>query len=219
MTETDMETADKKRRRNKTFFAVGLGAIAGFLGAMGGLRLADSGLLGVLGASREVAMLIGLIYLLTALAVLFGLAMPKAGATFLNVEDADELREQKAMLSWSGAGMIALALALIMAALAEPAGIIGREIVLAAVIVLVGFAWFAGHRQRRHTDELMLSVSREATALCFYLLFLFGGGWSLLAHLNYATAPAPLDWLSMFAGLLLLGVFVASGKRGMLAMR
>ena len=55
MTDTQMDIAEKKRLRKKTMFSLLLGAGAGAGGAMGVLWLADSGALGELDASREVA--------------------------------------------------------------------------------------------------------------------------------------------------------------------
>ena len=180
------------------------------------LTLIDSGLLGELDASREIAALVGLIYLLTAGAVGFGIVAPKSGAHVLNVEDAEELREMRPMLVWSCLGTFALALLLILAALAGPAMPIAPVPALAIIAVLFAFAWYASHRQRAHTDELMRAVSSDATSLAFYLVVLLGGGWSLLTHLGLVEATlAPLDWLSLFAGLLLVASFAITVKRGM----
>ncbi|RPF72036.1 hypothetical protein [Aurantiacibacter spongiae] len=217
--ETDNSRGKPRRKTKKTVIATAGGGLTGFLGAMAVTELAESGMLGDFGPSQEIAALVAMIYLVTALAVGIGLASPGFGARFLNVEDAEELREQRRMLGYSSAGMVALGVALILAALAAPVGPVPETVALVAVVLLVAFAWWAGARQRRHTDELMNSVSREATSIGFYLLFLIGGGWALLAHVGYAPAPAPLDWLTMFAGLLLLAAFIAGGKRGLLAMR
>lgn len=61
---------------------------------------------------------------------------------------------------------------------------------------------------------------RKTTAghvcISFYLLFVVGGGWALLAHCGLVDAPAPLDWLTMFAVFLLVGCFWQVGRRGLL---
>jgi len=216
----DMAIGDtSKSKTGKLILSLGLGAIAGFFGAMGFMRLIDSGALGEFTTSQEIAGLVGLIYILTTLAVIVGLISPALGARFLNVEDADELREQRLMLGWSALGMIAMGVALVLAAIGAPGGPIAPSVTLVAVILLVAIGWFAGLRQRRHTDELMTSVTKEATCFAFYLTFLLGGGWALLAHVEYTAAPQPLDWLTMFAGFLLIASFIAAGKRGMLVQR
>lgn len=216
----DMAIGDKpKSKTRKMIVSLCVGGVAGFLAAMGFMELVESGTLGEFTTSQEIAGLVAIIYVLTALAVGVGLVNPALGARFLNVEDADELREQHRALSWSAGGMIALGLALLLAAVGTPGGPVTATVVLAGVVALVGFAWFAGSRQRRHTDELMKSVSGEATSAAFYLVVLIGGGWALLAHVDRAPAPAPLDWLTMFAGFLMLSCFIVAGKRGMLKQR
>ena len=210
---------DAARRRKKTYFALGLGGIAGFLGAMGVLRLMDSGVLGATSISQELAGLVALIYLLTGLAVLFGLAAPNAGAKFLNVEDADELREQKSMLLGSGIGMVAMAAALMIAALGGPEGIIAPVPALTAYVVLMLVCVWASVSSWRKQDELMRAIGSQTGALAFYLTALIGGSWALLGHLGLAAGPAPLDWLTMLWAFVLLAAFIAAGRRGMLAMR
>lgn len=216
----DMAIDNKPRSKTgKMLLALGLGGVAGFFAALGFMQLVKSGALGEFTVSQEIAGLVGIIYILTAIALGVGLVSPSIGARFLNVEDADELREQHRMLTWSAVGMIALGIALILAAIGVPGGPLDPAVVLVAVVTLVGFAWFAGSRQRRHVDELMASVSTEATSAAFYLAFLIGGGWSLLAHLGYVADPAPLDWLTLFAALLMVSCFIVAGKRGMLVQR
>lgn len=213
------DKAEKSRKTRKTIFALLIGGVAGFLGALGISALIDSGALGALGLSREIALLIAMVYLITGVAVGFGLVNPKLGSKFLNVEDADELREQRVMLGYSTVGIIALGGALAIAALAAPTGPVPAGIALAAIIVLFAVCWFATKRQMRHMDELMQSVSLATGSMAFYLMLLIGGGWALLAHLGYVGGPEALDWLSMFAALLLLAAFIVCGKRGMLTMR
>lgn len=217
-----MDMAQNKTREGKlkkTLIAATGGGLFGFLGAMGFLKLADGGMLGRLGPSEEIAGLIGILYIITGLAVGVGVLSPGFGARFLNVEDAEELIEQRRMLGYSTVGMLALGLALVAAALSAPAGPIAGGTVLAIFLAMMVVASFVGWQQRRFTDEMVSSVSREATSLAFYLLFLIGGAWALLAHTGFAPAPAPLDWLTGFAVLLLLACFIVAGKRGMLAMR
>ena len=216
----EMTMDDKQKGRiRKTVTALVGGGVVGFVAAFGFMQLVDSGLLGTLERSQEVAGLTGIIYLLTAMSVAVGLASPSFGARFLNVEDADELREMKRTLLFSSIGMFAFGLALVLAALAGPDAPIDPMAGLAGFIVLIAIGGYAGIRQQRHTDELMKSVSLEATSLAFYLTFLFGGGWALLAHLGFADGPAPLDWLTMFAGIMLVASFAICGRRGMLMMR
>ena len=195
------------------------GGVAGFFGAMGVMKLADGGSLGDFDGSRETALLMAMLYFITGLSVMIGAFSPAFGARFLNVEDADELREQRAMLTYSSASMVALATALGLAALAAPIGPIPANIVVGGFAILLAIAWFTGKQQAKHMDELMKAVSNETAAMSFYLLVVIGGTWSLLAHTEMVAGPKPLDWLTLFAGLMLVAAFWVCGKRGMLNRR
>lgn len=211
------QTPNSKVR--KLILSMGIGGVVGFLVAFGFLNLADSGIVGSLDNSREIAGLVGLLYVATGMFVGFGVFAPQAGARFLNVEDGDELIEQRKLLTYSSIGMIALGIALVVAALAAPLGPISETVVIGVVVAFVAVTWFTGSRQRRHTDELMQTISRESTSTAFYMLFLLGGGWSLLAHLDMVTAARPLDWLTMFAAVMLIGSFWTCARRGLLTPR
>ncbi|MGB3166728.1 MAG: hypothetical protein WBA68_08145 [Alteraurantiacibacter sp.] len=219
MTEGLDARAEKSRKTKKTIFALVLGGIVGFLGAMAVLKLGDAGVLGALDPSREIAALVGMLYFVTGAFVGFGLIAPGAGAKFLNVEDADELREQKAMLGYSALGMVAMGLALFVAAMAAPAGPIAPGVALAIFGVLAVIGVWVSITSMKYQDELMRAVGREGAGTAFYLTGLVGGTWALLAHLGYASAPAPLDWLTMLWSLLLLAAFIVVGRRGMMEMR
>jgi len=115
--------------------------------------------------------------------------------------------------------MVAWGLALVLLAAGGPAGSVSSRIalagagtLLAVTVVLTAVIW-------RHMDELMRSLSNEAGNMSFYLVALPGDGWAVLAHLGFVAASAPLDWLTMLTGLMLLGSFIAVGRRGLLAMR
>lgn len=217
--EEQIETAEKKRKLKKTILALSLGGVAGFFGALGLMKLIDTGVLGELGASREIASLVALVYLLTAGAIGFGLINPKAGARFLNVEDADELDEQRGMLLYSTIGMAVAGLALLIIALAGAGGPVDPMTALIAYVVLSVVAVVTSLRSMKLQDELMQAVGKEAGSTSFYLVVLIGGTWALLAHLGFVTGPQPLDWLTMFWALMLLAAFIVTGRRGMLAMR
>jgi len=220
MTTSDTaNTVTPPTKWKKVLFSLALGGVTGFLGAMAFLKLGDTGDLGMLGPSEEIAALVGLIYAVTGGAIGIGLILPKAGATYLNVEDAEELTEQRTMLACSALSMLALGIALIVAALAEPVGTIPPGVVVPVFATMVVTATILGMVSHRHQDELMRAMGRESGALAFYLLALIGGIWALGGHLDYAAPPAPLDWLTMIWGLMLLAAFVVVGKHGQMKMR
>jgi hypothetical protein len=191
------------------------GGAVGFGTAWGVGELIDGGFASGLTLSAEIALVAGALYLVMALGVLIGALRPGFGARYLNVEDADELRETRAMLVNSciamalwGGGLAALALAApgpLAASTALAAGLAGFA--LGAV-----FAW----RSWQASDELMTSVTREANSLTALFAFALLGGWGALAHAGYLPAPAPLDLLTTFFALGLVATFVVVGRRGMM---
>ncbi len=219
MSDADFEATEKKRKLKKTILALSLGGVAGFFGALGLMELIDTGILGELSASREIACLVALVYLLTAGAIAIGLVNPKAGARFLNVEDPEELDEQRGMLLYSTIGMAVAGLALLIVALSSKSGPIDPMAALVSYTVLSVLAVFTSLKSIKFQDELMRAVGKEAGSTSFYLVVLVGGTWALLAHLGFVGGPAPLDWLTMFWALMLLAAFIVTGRRGMLAMR
>lgn len=192
------------------------GAVAGFLAATAFLNLVEIDGGSGLGPSREIAGLVGVIYALTGASVLVGALSPGFGAKFLNVEDADELREQRRMLSLSGVAMVLLGAALILLAIAGEGAFVSAEIGAVGAIGLVLVATWLSIRSGRHTDELQRALSGDATSTAFYLVFFVGGLWALLAHLDFVAGPAPLDWLTIFAASLLVASFWQTGRRGLL---
>lgn len=192
------------------------GATTGFAATFLFLNVMHGEGMPALGLSREIAGVTGILYLICALAVCVGLASPGFGARFLNVEDADELREQRRTLGYSCVAMAALGGALFVLVFTEPVGPIGGEVGAAIAIALVLLACVLGYFQARHIDELQRALSRDGTATAFYLVFTIGGGWALLAHCGLTAPPAPLDWLTMFAESLLIGCLWQAGRRGLL---
>lgn len=192
------------------------GGIAGFLGAFAFLNLVEIGDGTGLGPSREIAGLVGIIYVLTGLFVFAGALSPAIGARFLNVEDADELREQRHMLSLSGVALVLLGGALMLLAISGADAFVPAPIGASGTVGLIAIATLLSIRSHRYSDELQRALSADATTRAFYLLFLVAGGWSVAAHLNYVAGPAPLDWLTMFSLSILVATFWATGRRGML---
>ena len=219
MTEADYEVAEKKRKLKKTAFALTMGALVGFLGAMVVLRIMESRDFASAGQSVEIASLVGMLYFVIGLMVGLGALNPKAGAKVLNVEDEDELREQRQQLLYSSLAMGLAGFALIVVAHAGSAGTIDPLIALLIYLVCSVVSVFVSFMSRKHSDELVRAVGTETASLSFYLVVLIGGTWSLLAHLQYLPGPAPLDWLTMFWSLMLLAAFMVIGKRGMMTMR
>jgi hypothetical protein len=140
-------------------------------------------------------------------------------ARFLNVEDADELREQRRAFILSGVAMALWGAALLALALAAPDGPVPQQVALVIGIVGLAGGVVVAIRLNPLLDELMRAVNLETGALTYHLVLLLVGGWALLAHLGYVAGPQPIDLLSAFYVLVLLASFVVVGKRGMIRLR
>lgn len=196
-----------------------IGGVAGFATYYVFLKLIGRDVVEGLTVSNNLAALVGVLYLVIALGTLIGTLTPKAGVRFLNVEDADELREQKSMLVHSGGAMALFGVALIALALAAPDGPVPQNmaLIVGAGGLLTGTVLSV--LVYRYCDELMLAVNLEAGAISYGLVFAIVGLWAMLAHLDYVAAPQPLDLLTLFYVLVLVATFIAAGRRGMLKIK
>ncbi|GAB5348067.1 hypothetical protein [Alteriqipengyuania sp. 357] len=192
------------------------GAVVGGLGAAGFMELAELGRSDGLGTSREIAGLVGMLYALTGLMVLIGAINPGFGAKFLNVEDADELREMRPNLRLSGIAMILLGATLMLLAVAGSVAFVPAGVAAILAVAMIAVASVLSIRSKRYTDELQRALSADAMATAFYLVFFVGGGWALFAHLGFLVPAEPLDWLTMFAVALMIAAFWQTARRGLL---
>ena len=216
---TEPKTSSMPRWVRKGLIPALIGAVLGYAASAATLSYIDSAAVDGLSVSATMAAVVAALYAVTGLTIMLGTASPRLGARLLNVEDADELREQKKVLTLSGAAMLLWGVALLALALATPDGPVPQ----AAALAVGGGGLVAGNVLSvlvyRSSDELMLAVNLEAGALSYGLLLLVVGMWAMLAHLGYTAAPAPLDLLTLFYVLVLLASFIAVGRRGMLAIR
>jgi hypothetical protein len=196
-----------------------IGGVVGFFSAMAALQFIEGPAIGGLGESATIAALVGVLYIVIGLSVGLGTASPKVGARFLNVEDADELREQKKVLMWSGSGMVLSGISLMALALAAPDGPVPQAAALALGVGGMVISVAMSVVVYRQCDELMRAVNLEAAAIGYSLVLLVVGLWAMLAHLGYAAAPVPLDLLTLFHVLVLVASFIATARRGMLTPR
>ena len=217
MSEHEMPAAPRGWR--KVLISGLFGGVAGFAASAALLRFVGSDAVGGLDKSATIAALVAVLYLVIGLMVALGTANPALGARILNVEDADELREQKKVLSLSGVSMVLWGAALLALALAAPDGPLPQALALAIAAGGLAIGTALSVMVYRVSDELMLAVNLEGGALSYGLVFVLVGGWAMLAHLGYVAGPAPLDLLSMFYVLVLAASFIAVGRRGMLTVR
>lgn len=217
-----METKAVQTRRGKwrKFVLQALaGGVVGFGFAVGVGELVDSGALGAFSAAQEAALFVAMLYMVIGLVVGLGVAMPRAGASILNVEDEEELREQRSMLAWSALSMLLIGALLGVLAVSGQGGLVDPALALG----LIGAGWLAlgilGWRMMATLDELMRALSRESAELAYYLVFLVCGGWASLAWLGFVAPLGMLAFVTLCHALLLLACFIATARRGMMAPR
>ena len=172
--------------------------------------------------SRLAAVAAGIIYVLMGAIVGIGAMLPGAGAKFLNVEDADEIVEERAKIGPGAIGCLLVGVLLIALALTpggDHPGALSRD--AAAYVAAASFAallvlsmWMRGR-----VDEFNRSLSMESSALAMHVSLLLFGGWAALAHLGYIEWIAPLGLLAGFALLQLAAIFWVVGRRGLLMPR
>ena len=196
-----------------------VGAFAGMLTGVVVLFWMEGMIKTGLSLSNAIAAVVGAIYALIAVGVFIGAMGPALGEKYLNVEDAGEIRDQRSMLLYSVVAMATFGGALILLAIAGPEGPISGEAALAMAVALIVVGSWCGWKSYKASDELMLAVNVEGTAISFILMFLVLGGWSAAAHTGVTIAPAPIDLLTMFYVISLLASFVAIGRRGMIIVR
>ena len=209
-------TQTKPNPLRKTIISTLLGALAGFLGMM---LLTTQVKRFDLADDVVIAGGAGMIYLLTGLFVLWGSLMPNAGAKLLNVEDADELRDMKKMLTGSSAILSFFGFALIALAFSAPGGPIPASIAFAILVASILVSAIVGWRQWDHYDEMYKRVSHEGAnwAMCILLPIILI--WGACAHFGWAAPIKPLSLIGVASFMVLVGSFIASGRRGMLKPR
>lgn len=159
---------------------------------------------------------VGMLYLLMGVFVGLGTLVPRAGAKLLNVAGSEDLIDQRAMLLGSSVSCGAIGAALMLLAASGAGGFISDGLVLASLAFALVLSIVLTILQWRHYDELMRQVSWESSAFALALLFPALVAWAALAHLGWTAALDPLGVIALAAGTLLLGTFIATGRRGML---
>lgn len=199
-----------------------VGAVSGAAASFLALRFLDSSGFDLDNPSRASALGVGLVFLVMGAFVLIGVALPGAGSRLLNVEDAEELREQRGAL-WASA-VVMMAMGGLMGALAlaggdDWAGMISRQAAVVVLAVVLVAATILSVTVSKGHDELMRSVAREGAAWGFYASLAIFVVWGGLAHLGYVAWITPLGMVSALMAIMLLAVFIVCGVRGLLMPR
>ncbi len=201
-----------QKRRKLVFQMVFGGLIGGLVGYFG------AGLLGEdeIAADKVIVSAVGLVYLLMGLIVGFGLIVPRLGSKILNVEDADEISEQRRILTGSTISMVALGGALMLLPMAKSNGPISPTMGFGGLLAALAILIIISIRDWKYYDELLRELSRDAGNLAFSCV---GGGlliWASAAAMEMVAAPTPLALVASIAGGFLFAIFVASARKGLI---
>ena len=172
--------------------------------------------------ARLAAVAAGIVYALMGAFVGLGAIVPGAGAKFLNVEDADEIVEERGKFAPAAIACLltgALLIALALTPGGDQPGALTRD--MAAFVAVAAFAGLVvlGLWMRGQIDEFNRSLSTESSALALHASLLLFGGWAALAHLGYVEWIAPLGLLAGYAMIQLAATFWVVGRRGLLLPR
>ena len=171
---------------------------------------------------RLTAIAAGIIYILMGGFVGLGTLVPGAGAKFLNVQDAEEIVEERSKFG-PGAIVCILVGVLLLALALTPDGEFPGALSVQAAGWVAAASFVAlcvlGVWMRKGIDEFNRALSMEASALAMHISVFLFGGWAALAHLGHVEWIAPLGLLGGFALIELVAIFFIVGKRGMLTPR
>jgi hypothetical protein len=204
----------KKALQMVTGAVFGAGSVILFMETIGKPRLAadDPGVI--------VALVAGLVYGMISLFVGLGALAPRQGALFLNVEDEEEIREERSSLLPSAASGLLFALFLLVLAMAPEAGPgADRTWWLAVAASSLAGSLAIAVACRNKGDELLRQVAHEAGAMTLNITFVIACVWGMLAQLGYAAWLSPLALIGGLSLLYLLVIFRVVGKKGLAADR
>lgn len=189
---------------------LGAGATAGLFALLGdGIDTGDGGTM--------IAMVAGISYVLMSLLVGFGLLAPRTGAHLLNVEDAQELRDDRRPLGLAAAACMLAGVFFLALALARPGDGGGAALWIAGAALAGLIALTVA--TRRTYDELTRQVNWESAALTLQVGLVVLAVWAALAHLGLVAWIEPLALIGSAALLQLAAIFWVAGRRGMLRPR
>ena len=212
---SDTPILPRKKPLAKTVRGAVLGAVAGG-GAMAILiPLLEGNDFEKLPGDVVLAVGVAAVCMLMAVFVGIGAAVPSVGEKWLNVDDADELREERQQLLGATIMMAAISSALF-ALILHALGRVGAMPAAVVVVLSVAIVTAAHFATRNAVDEMARSLSREGTALGGSLIFCLFGGWAILAQFGWAAMFTPLGFVAGSLALYLAGVFWLVARRGLM---
>ena len=212
----DSTVGNNDRKMRKLIVQLASGGLVGGLFGYFGMEQLDSA---NMAPDQIVTSGIGIIYLLTGLIVGFGLLSPNLGSKILNVEDADEIREQRRVLTGSTISMTAIGVALVLMANTHSGGLVTPATGFAAICISLFLATIITIRDWKYYDELMRQLSRDCGNLAFGITGTIVVLWSAAAAAGWVVPFSSLALIALFFGNLLLAAFVATARAGLMMPR
>lgn len=217
---SDVMTGQRTAKWKQSVVRTLAGALAGASAMTAVLAVAGLDFLAAMGPSRVALASVGLIYAMMAAFVGFGLAAPRVGAALLNVADAEELREERrgmaqSMLVCGGFGLTLILLAIARGP-AFPAGAVPGGLAMAALAVLLIASAVLSWRGWGRFDELSRLLGLEGCMWGFCLSWMILTPWAAADFLGWGLRLTPIDVVTTLSAMILLGAFVAIGRRGMM---
>jgi hypothetical protein len=207
------DVKQKPGKAKKAVFQMSVGGVCGVL-AIAALRKFLPA--GELTADELALSTLGVIYSLSGLLIMVGLSVPKLGEKLLNVEDQDELMEQRRMLAGTSAICLIWGVAQILLLISGPGKLLpawaGVTFISLGMIMCVGIYY----RDRRFYDELIWDITQKASYICFAGLWVLFSVWGAAAMAGLVVVPSPAAIIALFSGGYLLATFVAAGQKGLL---
>ncbi len=159
---------------------------------------------------------VGLIYLLMGMLVGLIGANLHASAAILNVADVEDARAQRPVLIASGVVFVMLGSAQLLLAIAATGGLLPPTVAISAMALAVTMTGVLSWLQWSQYDELLKQVSWESSAFALAVLGALLLGWAMLAQFGTGVAIDPMGLIALLMGSILVGTFVATGRRGLL---
>lgn len=134
----------------------------------------------------------------------------------LNVGDVEDARAQRPVLIASGVVFLMLGSAQLLLAMAATGGPLPPIVAISAMALAITMTGVLSWLQWSRYDELLKQVSWESSAFALAVLGALLLGWAILAQFGTGVAIDPMGLIAMLMGSILVGSFVATGRRGML---
>lgn len=211
-----MKTMPTNMTANKTgklLFKLAVGAALGFFAGFGFESLVD---IERLASDQVMVSFVGLSYSVMGLIVGFGVIAPKWGARILNVQDTDDIRDQRRILAGSAFCAFILGAALTALAMAGPGGILSPLASFGGLVAALAIQIVISIRDWKLYDEMYRALTRDAGNLSFLVI----GGvlmiWSSAAWVGLVAGPTPLGLIALVSGGFLVAMFVVAARRGLM---